>query len=71
MVFVSATRLRVRSVFFLPQFFWHTFRSQKQAKSTSGMLGGRLMLEARWVFWTVTVWESEGAMRTFRGSGHI
>jgi hypothetical protein len=33
------------------------------------MLGGRLMLEAHWAFWTATVWESEEAMRAFRSSG--
>lgn len=69
MAFVSVTRLRVRSVLFLPQFFWHTFKSQRQAKRAAGMLGGRLMLEAHSVFWTTTAWESEEAMRAFRSSG--
>lgn len=53
----------------LPQFFWHTFKSQRQAKRADGMLGGRLMLEAHCAFWTATVWESDGAMRAFRSSG--
>ena len=69
MALISVTRLRVRSIFYLPQFFWHTFRVQRQAKSSPGMLAGRLMLEAHWVFWTTTVWETEAAMRTFRSSG--
>jgi uncharacterized protein DUF3291 len=69
MALISVTRLRVRSVFYLPQFFWHTFKVQSQAKRASGMLGGRLMLEAHSVFWTATVWESEAAMRAFRSSG--
>src|SRR5574341_548939 len=69
MAFISVTRLRARSIFYLPQFFWHTFKVQKQAKSASGMLGGRLLLEARWAFWTMTAWESEAAMRAFRSSG--
>ena len=69
MALISVTRLRVRSVFYLPQFFWHTFRSQRQAKHAPGMLGGRLMLEADRAFWTTTVWESEETMRAFRSSG--
>ena len=69
MALISVTRLRVRSIFYLPQFFWHTFRSQRQAKRATGMLGGRLMLEAHWAFWTATAWESEAAMRAFRSSG--
>lgn len=69
MAFISVTRLRVRSIFYLPQFFWHTFKSQKQAKRAHGMLGGRLLLESRWTFWTMTAWESEAAMRAFRSSG--
>ena len=69
MALISVTRLRVRSVFYLPQFFWHTFKVQRQAKSAPGMLGGRLMLEAHLVFWTATVWESDAAMRAFRSSG--
>lgn len=69
MALISVTRLRVRSVFYLPQFFWQTFKSQRQAKRASGMLGGRLILEAHWAFWTATVWESEAAMRAFRSSG--
>jgi Domain of unknown function (DUF3291) len=69
MALISVTRLRVRSVFYLLQFFWHTFKVQRQAKSAPGMLGGRLILEAHLVFWTATVWESEAAMRAFRSSG--
>jgi len=26
-------------------------------------------VDAHWTFWTLTVWEDENAMRTFRGSG--
>jgi heme-degrading monooxygenase HmoA len=69
MAFISVTRLRVRTVFYLLQFAWYTMKSKKQAERASGFLGGRLMLEAPWVFWTVTVWESEAAMRAYRSSG--
>jgi hypothetical protein len=34
-----------------------------------GFLGGRLLIDARRTFWTLTAWESEHAMKAFRGSG--
>src|SRR5258708_3965358 len=34
-----------------------------------GLLGGRLLVDRGFTFWTVTVWESEQAMKQFRGSG--
>ena len=64
----SVTRLRVRSVRFLPPFVWETFLSQRQASRAPGFLGGRLLLDAHRTFWTVTVWESERAMKGFRGT---
>lgn len=65
----SVTRLRVRSVRFLPAFLWHTFRAQRQAVRATGFFGGRLLVDSRWTFWTLTVWENEQAMKRFRGSG--
>ena len=34
-----------------------------------GFIGGRLLIDAHRTFWTLTLWESEKAMRAFRGSG--
>jgi len=65
----SVTRLRVRSLRFLPAFIWHTFKSQRQVARLAGFFGGRLLVDSRWTFWTLTVWENERAMRKFRGSG--
>lgn len=65
----SVTRLRVRSLLFLPRFLWHTFLSQRQVERAAGFLGGRLLVDSHWTFWTLTVWESEQAMKRFRGSG--
>ena|ERR1700730_13452423 len=64
----SVTRLRVRSVRYLPPFVWETFLSQGQALRAPGFLGGRLLLDARRTFWTLTVWESERVMKAFRGT---
>ena len=65
----SVTRLRVRSVRFLPVFVWQTFLSQRQVQRAPGFVGGRLLVDSGMTFWTLTVWESEQAMRGFRGSG--
>jgi hypothetical protein len=65
----SVTRLRVRSFRFLPGFLWRTFLSQRQVERGPGFVGGRLLVDSRWTFWTLTVWESEPAMKRFRGSG--
>jgi hypothetical protein len=46
-----------------------TFLSQRQVMRAPGFLGGRLLLDARRTFWTLTAWESEQAMKAFRGSG--
>jgi hypothetical protein len=64
----SVTRLRVRSVRYLPPFVWETFLSQRQAVRAQGFLAGGLLLDAHRTFWTVTVWESEQAMKAFRGT---
>ena len=65
----SVTRLRVRSLKYLPAFLWKTVLSQRQVARAPGFAGGRLLLDRRWTFWTLTGWASEQAMKTFRGSG--
>ena len=65
----SVTRLRVRSLIHLPSFLCMTFLSQRQVGRAPGFLSGRLLLDAHRTFWTLTVWESERAMKAFRGSG--
>jgi hypothetical protein len=68
-MFASVTRLRVRSVRYLPSFLWMTFLSQRQAQAAPGLRGGRLLVDRHRTFWTLTVWEDERAMKAFRGSG--
>jgi len=65
----SVTRLRVRFVRYLPAFVWKTLLAQRQVVRAPGFCGGRLLVAARRTFWTLTVWESEQAMKAFRGSG--
>jgi hypothetical protein len=67
--FVSVTRLRLRSVRFLPGFGLHTVRSLKQVRAADGFLGGSLLPDRRRTFWTLTVWRSAEAMRSFMTTG--
>ena len=69
MPLISATRLRVRSVAYLPAFLWDTFKSARQAERSPGFLGGRLLVNTKYVFWTMTAWEDEFAMNAYRTGG--
>jgi len=70
MPLVSLTRLRLRSFRFLLPFAWQSHRISRQAERTPGFLAGQVYGDPlRLTFWTATVWESEAAMRGFRGSG--
>jgi hypothetical protein len=69
MTFVSLTRLRIRSIRFLPIFALHTWRSLRQIKRARGFQTGALLPDRRWTFWTITLWDSEESMRQFMLSG--
>ncbi len=69
MAFISVTRLRVRSFFYLPQFMWGAIRSANQAERSAGFLGGKIVRMPRNVFWTVTAWDTEAAMNAYRIAG--
>ncbi len=66
MILISVTRLRIRSIFFLPQFLWHTFKSTRQVERAGGFLRGKTLVNPGKVFWTLTAWESEAAMNFYR-----
>jgi GNAT superfamily N-acetyltransferase len=53
----------------MPAFLWHTFLGTSQVVRADGFSGGRLLVDSHFTFWTLTVWESEQAMKRFRGSG--
>src|SRR5262245_11076936 len=69
MPFVSVTRLHVRSWRFVLPFLFYTMRSGSQARRSRGFRGGTLGNDAQRGNWTITLWESEDAMRSFRNSG--
>jgi hypothetical protein len=69
MPFISVTRLRIRSVRFMPWFARHALRSIQQVKKTPGFLGGSVLADRRWTFWTMTTWDSQESMRQFMTQG--
>ncbi len=69
MPFVSLTRLRIRSIRFLPFFAVHTLRSLRQVKKAAGYQQGALLADRRWTFWTLTAWDSEASMRQYMVTG--
>ena len=69
MVFVSLTRLRLRSVRFLPGFALYAVRSQMQVQKAPGFLRVQLLPDKNWAFWTLTAWDSEESMRRYMTSG--
>lgn len=66
---VSATRLRVRSVRFLPGVGLGILGSIRQARKSPGFVAGTLLRDSHWTFWTITGWQDEASMRGFRNSG--
>jgi hypothetical protein len=68
-MFVSVTRLRIRSIRFVPLFMFHTLRSQHQVKRAPGFQAGAVLADRSWTFWTMTGWESQESMREYMTTG--
>ncbi len=69
MVFVSLTRLRIRSIRFVPLFVLHTLRSLRQVSKSPGFQSGSILADRSWTFWTLTVWDMQESMRAYMVSG--
>ncbi len=69
MSFISVTRLRLRSVRYLPGFVLHTFGSLRQVRKAPGFRGGSLLPDRRWAFWTMTAWDNRESMRRYMTTG--
>src|ERR1700739_3046913 len=65
MPLISVTRLRVRSLWFLPSFLIYALRSASQARAAEGNLAVKLLKDAHNTWWTSTAWDSEASMRKF------
>lgn len=69
MAFVSITRLRIRSVRFLPEFVFHTLSTNAQLKRAAGFVGGALLPDRKRAFWTMTVWHGQADMKRYITTG--
>ncbi len=69
MAFISVTRLRIRSIRFLPPFGIDIVRTRRQVRSAAGFRGGSLLPDRHWVFWTLTEWDSQDSMRHYMIGG--
>jgi hypothetical protein len=69
MPFVSLTRLRIRSIRFVPGCVIHTKRSLDQVKRAPGFRTGAVLADRSWTFWTMTAWDTQEKMREFMISG--
>jgi quinol monooxygenase YgiN len=65
MPLISVTRLRVRSLRFMPGFIYYALRSSRQAKRDSGNLGVNLLRDAHNTYWTCTAWRDQAALGAF------
>jgi hypothetical protein len=69
MTFISLTRLRIRSIRFVPLFFIYATRSISQVKQSPGFLKGSLLNDKHFTFWTMTAWDSLDSMRAYMTTG--
>jgi hypothetical protein len=69
MIFVSLTRLRLRSLRFVPVFAVYMLRSLRQVKKATGFQHGALLADRRWTFWTMTAWDTQESMRRYMNTG--
>jgi hypothetical protein len=66
---ISITRLRIRSVRYLPVFLWTFYRTVADLRARPGFLAGRVAVERWFGFWTVTAWKDAAAIQAFRNEG--
>jgi len=66
MPFVSITRLRLRSLLYMPVFMVHAMRSSSQAQKANGFLKGKTLMDKHLTFWTMTLWKDESDMKSYR-----
>jgi hypothetical protein len=69
LIHVSLTRLRIRSIRFLPRFALHIIATNRQIRKASGFQRGALLTDRDWTFWTMTAWDSQESMSQYMISG--
>jgi len=68
-VFISITRLSIRSLRFVRAFQRENAGIVEQIVRPPGFIAGRLLVETPLTYWTMTGWDDEAAMRAFVRSG--
>jgi len=66
---MSATRVRLRNALVLPAFAWSTVRTFRDAQRAEGNVLTMGRSDGWLVFWTLTGWTSEAALRAWVRSG--
>lgn len=70
-MFVSVTRLSIRSLRFVRPFQRENAGIVRQIVGAAGFLAGRLLVETPFTYWTMTGWDDESAMQAFvRSDAH-
>ena len=65
---ICVTRLRLRSIRFLPSLYWKTRKLRQSLEKAPGFLMGKLLADRNRAFWTMSMWEDLDSMRAFRNS---
>jgi hypothetical protein len=68
MYFISVTRLRIRSIIYLPKFLLANEATIRSIKKIEGFITGKELIDKKLTFWTITLWESDQAMKYFRNN---
>jgi hypothetical protein len=67
--FVMGSRFELKSAWRSPVFLMHALRIWRQARRSPGILGVSLRAHpVSGVFWTLSAWTDEAALRTFAGT---
>jgi hypothetical protein len=69
MPLISITRLRLRSIRFLPLFFVHVMKTRAQLKGAAGFIAGALLNDRDRTFWTMTMWQGQSDMMRYMTHG--
>lgn len=69
MAIISATRLRLRSLRYLPAFLEYAVLRESQAKLAPSNIHTTTRAQTKTVFWTLTAWDNESSMRAYMLAG--
>ncbi|ELS33890.1 MULTISPECIES: hypothetical protein [Pseudanabaena] len=69
MLYLSVTRLKLKSFRYLLSFLFYTDQILREIRASEGYLQGKLMATHNLSMWTMTLWTSEESARNFYLSG--